>query len=107
MCEKLEDGLWVFGRDEEGPYTKRANQWIGYDDPISVKIKTAYVRAMGLGGVSLYSLDLDDFQVIVTKLSQYKHLEKKTKDFFYILFVFLFFFFLEKFYSFYFHFVVE
>ncbi|XP_020293834.1 probable chitinase 3 isoform X2 [Pseudomyrmex gracilis] len=64
VCEKLEDGLWVFGRDDEGPYTKRANQWIGYDDPISVKIKTAYVRAMGLGGVSLYSLDLDDFQGI-------------------------------------------
>lgn len=64
MCEKLERGLWVSGRDEEGPYVKRGDQWIGYDDPISVKIKTAFVRAMGLGGVSLWSLDLDDFQVI-------------------------------------------
>ncbi|KAL0132938.1 hypothetical protein PUN28_000582 [Cardiocondyla obscurior] len=64
VCEKLEKGLWIFGRDEEGPYAKRGDQWIGYDDPISVKIKTAFVRAMGLGGISLWSLDLDDFQGI-------------------------------------------
>lgn len=63
MCEKLERGLWISGRDEEGPYVKRGDQWIGYDDPISVKIKAAFVRAMGLGGLSLWSLDLDDFQV--------------------------------------------
>lgn len=43
---------------------KRGDQWISYEDPISVKIKTAYVRATGLGGVSLWSLDLEDFQVI-------------------------------------------
>lgn len=59
----MEDTLWVSGRDEEGPYVKRGDQWIGYEDPISVKIKTAYVRATGLGGVSLWSLDLEDFQV--------------------------------------------
>jgi len=64
VCEKLESGLWIFGRNEEGPYVKRGDQWIGYDDPISIKIKTAFVRAMGLGGLSLWSLDLDDFQVI-------------------------------------------
>jgi len=58
----------ISGRDEEGPYVKRGDQWIGYDDPISVKIKTAFVRAMGLGGVSLWSLDLDDFQVIIYNL---------------------------------------
>lgn len=63
VCEKLEGGLWISGRDEEGPYIKRGDQWIGYDDPISVKIKSAFVRAMGLGGISLWSLDLDDFQV--------------------------------------------
>lgn len=64
MCEKLEEGLWIFGRDNEGPYVKRGDQWIGYDDSISIKIKTAFVRAMGLGGLSLWSMDLDDFQVI-------------------------------------------
>lgn len=64
ICEKLEGGLWIFGRDEEGSYIKRGDQWIGYDDPISIKIKAAFIRAIGLGGLSLWSLDLDDFQVI-------------------------------------------
>jgi len=68
VCEKLERGMSISGRDEEGPYVKRDDQWIGYDDPISVKIKTAFVRAMGLGGVSLWSLDLDDFQVTIYNL---------------------------------------
>ncbi|KAF3422630.1 hypothetical protein E2986_01595 [Frieseomelitta varia] len=62
VCEKLEDGLWTSGRDEEGPYIKRGDQWVGYEDPLSVKIKVAYVRSIRLGGVSLWSLDLDDFQ---------------------------------------------
>ncbi|XP_076756261.1 putative chitinase 10 [Xylocopa sonorina] len=64
ICEKLEDRLWTSGRDEEGPYIKRGDQWVGYEDPLSVKIKVAYVRSTGLGGVSLWSLDLDDFQGI-------------------------------------------
>ncbi|XP_076244080.1 putative chitinase 10 [Calliopsis andreniformis] len=64
VCEKLEDGLWVSGRDEEGPYIKRGDQWIGYEDTLMVRIKVAYVRSAGLGGVSLWSLDLDDFQGI-------------------------------------------
>ncbi|XP_072751718.1 probable chitinase 10 [Anoplolepis gracilipes] len=64
VCDKLERGLWISGRDEEGPYVKRGDQWIGYDDPVSVKVKIAYVRATGLGGVALWSLDLDDFQGI-------------------------------------------
>ncbi|KZC14813.1 putative chitinase 3 [Dufourea novaeangliae] len=64
VCEKLEDDRWNSGRDEEGPYIKRGDQWIGYEDPIAVKIKVAYVRSVGLGGVSVWSLDMDDFQGI-------------------------------------------
>lgn len=64
----MEDGLWTAGRDEEGPYIKRGDQWVGYEDPLTVKIKVAYVRSVKLGGVSLWSLDLDDFQVNNNKL---------------------------------------
>lgn len=42
---------------------KRGDQWIGYEDSLAVKIKVAYARSVGLGGVSVWSLDLDDFQV--------------------------------------------
>ncbi|XP_043267881.1 probable chitinase 10 [Venturia canescens] len=60
ICEKLED-LWTYGRDNEGPYVKRGDQWIGYDDPVSIKLKAAYVKSAELAGISLSSLDLDDF----------------------------------------------
>ncbi|XP_051164101.1 probable chitinase 10 [Leptopilina boulardi] len=63
ICENL-GNVWTSGRDEEGPFLKLGDQWIGYDDPISVKIKSAYVRFTELGGVSLWFLDLDDFQGI-------------------------------------------
>ncbi|XP_014602332.1 PREDICTED: probable chitinase 3 [Polistes canadensis] len=64
ICERLEEGSWISGRDEDGPYMKRGDQWIGYDDPISLKLKAAYVKSSGLAGISLWSLDLDDFQGI-------------------------------------------
>ncbi|XP_031787655.1 probable chitinase 10 [Nasonia vitripennis] len=64
ICEKLEDP-WQFKRHEKnGSYLVLGDQWIGYDDPLSVKIKAAYVKSASLGGLSLYSLDLDDFQGI-------------------------------------------
>ncbi|XP_076647838.1 putative chitinase 10 [Halictus rubicundus] len=64
VCEKLENEQWISGRDEEGPYVKRGDQWIGYEDALAVKIKAAYARSAILGGVSVWSLDLDDFQGI-------------------------------------------
>ncbi|XP_078046537.1 putative chitinase 10 [Augochlora pura] len=67
VCEKLESDQWISGRDEEGPYIKRGDQWIGYEDSLAVKIKVAYAKSTGLGGVSVWSLDLDDFQGICGK----------------------------------------
>ncbi|KAJ8682783.1 hypothetical protein QAD02_018575 [Eretmocerus hayati] len=64
ICEKQEE-QWQYRRHEKnGSYLVLGDQWIGYDDPLSAKIKTAYVKSVGLAGVSLYTLDLDDFQGI-------------------------------------------
>ncbi|CAD6215960.1 GSCOCT00004262001.2-RA-CDS [Cotesia congregata] len=60
ICSKLE-GLWDHGRDRDGPYINFGDQWVAYDDPISIKIKVAYIKSTNLGGVSLSSLDFDDF----------------------------------------------
>lgn len=64
VCEKLQGHLWISGRDDEGPYIKHANQWIGYEDPLSITAKMAFVRSSRLGGVSLFNLNFDDIQVI-------------------------------------------
>lgn len=60
ICSKLES-LWDHGRDRDGPYINFGDQWVAYDDPISIKIKVAYIKSTNLGGVSLSSLDFDDF----------------------------------------------
>ena len=63
ICEKMEDPWQLRRHQRNGSYLILGDQWIGYDDPLSVKIKAAYVKSASLGGISLYSLDLDDFQV--------------------------------------------
>lgn len=78
----MEEGSWISGRDEDGPYVKRGDQWIGYEDPISMKIKAAYIRSNGLAGISLWSLDLDDFQVFIITSSGNKCNEKFCKHIF-------------------------
>ncbi|KAK0083095.1 hypothetical protein PV326_006871 [Microctonus aethiopoides] len=60
ICDKMEE-IWEYNRDRDSAYLQRGDQWIGYDDPISIKIKAAYIRSMGLGGISLSTLDYDDF----------------------------------------------
>ncbi|XP_023290069.1 probable chitinase 10 [Orussus abietinus] len=66
ICE-MSESLWLLGRDDEGMYLLLGDQWIGYDDPLLIRIKMAYLRSAGLGGVSLFSLDLDDFQGLCGK----------------------------------------
>lgn len=43
------------------PYAVKVNQWVGYDDVESVKIKCDYINQKGLGGAMFWSLETDDF----------------------------------------------
>ncbi|CAO1341927.1 unnamed protein product [Diamesa tonsa] len=43
------------------PYAVNGNQWVGYDDVESVKIKSDYINQKGLGGAMFWSLETDDF----------------------------------------------
>jgi chitinase len=45
----------------KAPYAYRERDWIGYDDPASIKAKAEYARDMGLGGGMVWSLETDDF----------------------------------------------
>ncbi|ESO85838.1 hypothetical protein LOTGIDRAFT_130278, partial [Lottia gigantea] len=49
-------------QEQQVPYIVKGNQWIGYDDPTSIKNKIAYVKDKGFGGIMVWALDLDDFQ---------------------------------------------
>ncbi|XP_076749063.1 chitinase-3-like protein 1 [Xylocopa sonorina] len=65
ICEYLAQG-WTVVRENEQfvPYAFNGNQWVGYDDAISIKEKANYVKSMDLGGMMLWSIDTDDFRGI-------------------------------------------
>ncbi|XP_054836397.1 chitotriosidase-1-like [Eublepharis macularius] len=43
------------------PYSYKGNQWVGYEDVISVRAKVQYMKENNLGGIMIWSLDSDDF----------------------------------------------
>ena len=63
ICQKIQRG-WKTGGDVTTgsfAYDSSSNQWVGYDSSATVEAKASYVNSNGFGGVSLSTLDLDDF----------------------------------------------
>ncbi|XP_053693130.1 endochitinase-like [Sabethes cyaneus] len=65
ICKRIQDG-WIVRRDVNGmvPYISHNDQWIGYDDVLSLKEKVKLVRQRELAGTMIYALDMDDFRGI-------------------------------------------
>nr|AFF59213.1 chitinase [Charybdis japonica] len=59
----LDDNAWVDRYDDVGlvPYTHKEDQWVGYEDPDSLKIKMDYVKDMSLLGAMTWAVDQDDY----------------------------------------------
>lgn len=65
ICGLVRKQKWLTGRDStrrSGPYAMFRNQWVGYEDVLSVKDKAEYVIKSNLGGIAAWTIDLDDFQ---------------------------------------------
>ena len=53
---------WNITRDESlTPYAYHENNWVTYDDINSLEIKTRFAMDMGLAGMHVWPVDLDDF----------------------------------------------
>lgn len=63
ICEKLSTG-WSSGysNTQKVPYAYSGNQWVGYDNPDSLRLKAQYAMSKSLGGIMFWALDLDDFK---------------------------------------------
>ncbi|XP_012945342.1 chitinase-3-like protein 1 [Aplysia californica] len=61
-CQMINNGADVyFLEDQRVPYLVYGDQWLGYDNPKSLREKVRYVRDNGYGGAMVWALDLDDF----------------------------------------------
>lgn len=65
ICERVKNQGWEVIQDEPGrmgPYARKGNQWVSFDDPAMIRKKSQLVRALNLGGGMVWALDLDDFK---------------------------------------------
>ncbi|XP_053279984.1 chitinase-3-like protein 2 [Pleuronectes platessa] len=74
-CYTGEEGFWAYYEtclytegatfhwiaDQKVPYAITENQWVGFDDTVSISVKVSYLKAKKFGGAFVWSLDLDDF----------------------------------------------
>jgi chitinase len=57
-------GVEYWDEDRQTPYMISADgsQWIGYDNPRSLKLKTEFMMEKGLRGTMAWAIELDDFR---------------------------------------------
>ncbi|GJQ66213.1 hypothetical protein Trydic_g4271 [Trypoxylus dichotomus] len=63
ICQQLRQGGWTEKWDDEAyvPYAYKGNQWVTFDNPLSITLKTEFVKSLGLGGIMVWSVETDDF----------------------------------------------
>lgn len=52
----------VWDNDQHVPYAYNGDQWVGYENPRSIKEKVDYGKSKNLGGFMIWSLSTDDFR---------------------------------------------
>lgn len=65
ICHKIRNERWNVGRDKNqksGAYASNFNEWVGFDDVVSIEQKMKYVMDNRLGGAAAWTMDLDDFK---------------------------------------------
>ncbi|KAG8229921.1 hypothetical protein J437_LFUL009655 [Ladona fulva] len=65
ICDQIRSQQWKLERDPSGatgPHAYSGDQWVGFEDRISVKEKAKFIKNRGFGGAMVWTVDLDDFQ---------------------------------------------
>lgn len=62
VCELLKSqATLVWDNEQMIPYAYKADQWVGFDDPRSFKMKVQWLKQNGYSGIMIWSVDMDDF----------------------------------------------
>ena len=65
ICDNIVNKGWTRVKGPDcvvGPYAYKGDQWVGYDDPESIKYKMEFVKKMELGGAMVWDVSTDDFK---------------------------------------------
>ena len=63
VCIKINKNGWKvdYNDEQKVKYAYSNDQWVGYDDIETLKYKLDFAKQFNLGGIMVWSLDLDDF----------------------------------------------
>lgn len=71
ICTFLSGATTTWIEEQKVPYSVKGNQWVGYENLESIKIKAQYLKENGFGGAMVWAIDLDDFTGSVCKQGKY------------------------------------
>ncbi|BET02278.1 chitinase [Nesidiocoris tenuis] len=66
ICDFLHEDntTLVWDNEQQVPFAYRGDQWVGFDDERSLKMKMEWLKEEGFGGIMIWSIDMDDFRGI-------------------------------------------
>lgn len=70
ICERILKKGWEVVKDEDGnigPYARKGDQWVSFDDQPMIRHKSEFVLHNNLGGAMIWALDLDDFRLVLNQ----------------------------------------
>lgn len=64
VCDflKKDNTTLVWDNEQQVPFAYRDDQWVGFDDERSLKMKMDWLKEDGYGGIMIWSIDMDDFR---------------------------------------------
>lgn len=60
ICSVYSGWTRVWDNQQKNPYKYHGNQWVGYDDKDSIRIKAAWIKNNGFFGVMIWAINQDD-----------------------------------------------